>query len=1008
MKQFYLSLIFCIIIFSISFGQGIIRGKITDENGETVIGASINLKSNNAIRTMTDFDGNYSLKIPVATPQTMVITFIGYKPTEETVNPKDGEIIVKNISLVPVSQALKEVEIVATAVKAKDNFMVNVKKKSPTLIDYISAESIKRIGDVNVSSAVARVVGVSTNGAFITVRGIGDRYVKTAINGSRIPTLDPFTNNIKLDLFPASLVDNIIITKTASPDLPGDWAGAYLSVETKDYPEKLAINVETSFGYNEQTTFKDVVSSQRSSTDWLGYDKSLREYNNADFINMPNLSAIPTQYQQFVALGLGSYYNSLGITNNVTWNDTYTKLGFIKLGLLSGSQINDIVAFHNAQNEYQKEYYNKAYDIIYSAAAKSNQAFPNTWLTNTRKAPLNYSQSFSIGNQTNLFGRPLGYIAGFRYSSAIQYDPNSTANTIKEISPRGVVFYDTLNRKTSKETNGWSALVNLAYKYSHNHSLSLLFMPNIIGVNNVQNGTDFQPQTSDESGLRLKNQKQFYESRKQIVYQLKSEHYIPGPKLKIELNASYTKGTSNAPDFKSLDVDLGTGEIAGLEHDRYFRYLTENLFDSRLSAELPLGNKPDLVRKIKIGGAYQNDYRTNDQYDYQLKADGSTNVETLNPDQFGITSINGIHTIQNFYEELNLPSNHCFGKSYIKSGYMMLDYTIIPALRVSGGLRVEHAYTYTDVKLYDSLGLAPDDPRRVEVASSNATFYPQPGVLNKTSYLPSANLIYKIKNNERAPMNLRLNYSQTVARPSIRELTDTRVYDYELRSDVVGNPNLKMVQITNYDLRFETYFKNGDNVSLSVFYKEFKNHIELFNLGDLLGYQWWNNDYKKSWVKGVEIEGKKTIGKHFELRANVTLDDSRSIVIVRKQGPDGISAIPIDTVSHRMFGQAPFIVNGILAYNSDSLGLTIALSYNIQGSRLVIESGLGDIYEMPRNLLDLKISKTIGKHFSASLKVLDILRSSIRRAYKLDNGFSLDYDKYTYGTTYVFSLSYKF
>ena len=92
-----------------------------------------------------------------------------------------------------------------------------------------------------------------------------------------IPTLDPFTNNIKLDLFPASLVDNIIITKTASPELPGDWAGAYISIETKDYPDKLSVNMESSIGYNNQSSFKNVISSQRSSTDWLGYDNGLRE-----------------------------------------------------------------------------------------------------------------------------------------------------------------------------------------------------------------------------------------------------------------------------------------------------------------------------------------------------------------------------------------------------------------------------------------------------------------------------------------------------------------------------------------------------------------------------------------------------------------------------------------------------------------------------------------------------------------------------------------------------------
>jgi len=115
--------------------------------------------------------------------------------------------------------------------------MESKKKLSSTTLDYISAETLKKTVDANVAAAITRVTGVSsTSSGLITVRGTGDRYLKTTINGSRIPTLDPFTNNIKLDIFPASLVDNIVIAKTASPDLPGDFAGAYISVETKQYP----------------------------------------------------------------------------------------------------------------------------------------------------------------------------------------------------------------------------------------------------------------------------------------------------------------------------------------------------------------------------------------------------------------------------------------------------------------------------------------------------------------------------------------------------------------------------------------------------------------------------------------------------------------------------------------------------------------------------------------------------------------------------------------------------
>ena len=184
--------------------------------------------------------------------------------------------------------------------------MDKMKVNSTTTIDFISAETMKKTGDPNVTAAIARVSGVSTNGGLITVRGIGDRYVRTTLNGSRIPTLDPLTNNIKLDIFPSSLIDNIIITKTASPELPGDWAGAYISVETKDYPGKLTVNVESQFGYNAQTTFQNVITSDKSSTDWMGFDGGLRIRENENIV-APNLS--PSTYQEMVALGLGDYFN---------------------------------------------------------------------------------------------------------------------------------------------------------------------------------------------------------------------------------------------------------------------------------------------------------------------------------------------------------------------------------------------------------------------------------------------------------------------------------------------------------------------------------------------------------------------------------------------------------------------------------------------------------------------------------------------------------------------------
>lgn len=997
--------------YALSFGQGTVRGKITDENGETVIGATVVQKTNHSVWSVADLDGNYAIKIPDSLPQTIVISFISYQTIEENVQLRNGQVITKNFVMQPSAHETKEVTVTAKAVRAKEYYTEMIKKNSATTLDYISSETMKKTGDANVVAAVARVTGVSTNGGFITVRGIGDRYVKTAINGSRIPTLDPFTNNIKLDLFPASLVDNVFITKTASPDLPGDWAGAYLSVETKDYPEDLSVNFEVSAGYNNQSTFNEVVSSQHSSTEWLGYDNNFRDHDHNTFVR--NVET-PNTYQQFVALGLGPYFNSLGVTNE-NWNtasETYFRLGLVQLGLLAPALIHDDIAFENARSEYiNGPYASNAFKIINAKVPGSGKSFPNNWNTTTRNAPLDFSQGLSIGNQINLFGRPLGFLIGYRYGNSIKYDPNSEANRIRFDGSTE----SSADAQNAIEVNGWSALANLAYKFNPNNSVSFLFMPNFTGVNKVQNALD----NSDSTRFVI-TKTQFYEQRRQLVYQFKSEHFIPWHKIKAELNASYTKGKSSVPDFKNLqywkDEKQNTYQIGGDIGNgihRYYRYLSDNLFDSRLSLEMPLDNNPGLVRKVKAGGAYQRNDKKSDQYDYALNVGNNADLILQNDDidaffdlsNFEITSgTNGgvpYSTINEFYDEGGTAANHTFGKSEISAGFLMVDYAVTQRLRFSGGLRIETANIFTDVTEFDSLNYKANDPRRAYSSS-----YPivNPGKLNETDFLPSANVILKLRNDELAPVNLRLNYSRTMARPSIRELSDVALLDYEYREFVFGNSDLKSVHINNYDLRLESYFKSGDNISVSLFFKDFKNHIELVKS---VGLTWQNVD--KSQVAGIELEGKKLFLNHFEAGANVALIWSETnYVRSRTDLSGGIKEyIPIDTLKRTMFGQAPYVVNALLTYRADSIGLALTVSYNVQGKRLVITSAnpeIPDVYEMPRNMLDAKLSKKVGRHFNVSFTVRDILNSPVKRVYKDSETI---YDQYHYGTNYVLGISYK-
>lgn len=1008
-------LLFSLLIFfivSAGFGQYIIRGKITDNTGEALIGATVVLKSNKASGAAADLEGNYTLKVADTSAQVLVVSYVGYKSQEETVpSQKKGAVYIKDFLLVS-SSTLDEVVVTSKVVKANSYYMDKLKMNSSVTMDYISQETMKKTGDVNVVNAVARVPGVtsSASSGTITVRGIGDRYIRTTMNGSRIPSLDPYSNSIRLDLFPSTLIDNIVLAKTASPELPGDWAGAYISIDTKDYPDKFSVNAETNLGYNPQSTFKSVLSSQHSSTEWLGYDNSLRPHSNNP--NGPSAIAnlTPSTYQQFVALGLGDYYQSLGV-NSSNWlstsqaNQTYYNLGLVQLGLLNSSQLGDANAVAQATANYNNgPYKSQAIANINAASVKLGQSFKDNWEPIKRTRGPNFSQNFSIGNQVNLFGRPLGFIAGFRYSSITQYDPNASANRIRSDGGYEAV----IKQQSTVETNAWSALANVAYKYRENHSISLLFMPNFNGTNQVRNSVDYSdPQTYNHEKT------QFYEQRRQLIYQLKSEHYIPTAKLKIEGHASYTDGKSSSPDFKLVQYTQipGTeqyqlGQSVGLGEHRYFRYLTDNVFDSRLNLELPIGDAAKAgPRKLKFGGAYQFNGRKTDFYDYQV----NDNIQKMNGD-----NLDNYFALSNFaltndklplsYVEGGSPANHIFGKSTITAAYLMTDYSIYKRLKLSGGVRMEWANIYTDAHKFDSLHYAANDPRR-NYSSSLPLL--NPGGLNTMNVLPSGSLIYKLINNEEAPLNLRLNYSQTLARPSMRELSDIGLYDYFYRSYIFGNSDLKPVSVRNYDLRLEWYFKNRDNVSVSVFYKSFRNNIVLINTGNIT---WINVD--TSHVQGIELDGKKSINKYFDVMANLTLVQSNASYVlpyIEFAGGEKVYK-PIRHVSQPMFGQSPYIVNVILSYTApEKLGLNATLSFNRQGKRLVLiqaSSSIPDVYEMPRNMLDFKVTKKLGKRFSAGLTVYNIFNASYVRSY-VGAGTNVAYDKFTYGTSFVGSLIYK-
>ena len=998
----------CVIIFIVIsnfasiIGQSVMRGKITDSNGEELVGATVTIKGT-TIGVITDFDGSYSLEIPGSSPLTIVVSYIGYHPVEIEITSTD-KVIIQNFTLLDKSHNLEEVVITARGNRGSEGYLEKVKMKSATSIDYISIDKIKKTGDSQIDDALKRVTGVSTVGGYITVRGLTDRYIKTTINGSRIPTLDDFTNNIKLDIFPTSLINNVIIYKTCSPDVPSDWAGSYVSVETKQFPNKLFLTIKSSFGYNNQSTFESVISSKQSPTDWLGYDDGFRDIQHPDFLVNGSFTS-PSSRDIFIVAGLENYMTKQGFPEQFETGSIYFRMALVELGFLAPGYINTPTSSDEYANAlYQlNQYYQQAFYNVNKEYLEFNKSFPNNWIIIKRKAPLDYSQDFTVGNQINLFGKPLGFLAGFRYSSSIAFDP-STKKQMRLFLEDGDQYTldtseigDNFDRQICIETHKWSALFNTSYKFSKHHSISLTFMPNLMGKNEAiaDSGVDRSILTGDGDLEYLIRNSQYYEERKQIVYQAQSTHYFPRIKLKAQIDASYTDGEGSTPDVRSFDYGkistdhynyYPSGTVSsGATYERIYLKFMDDILDSRISMEIPILNKPGLVRKLKFGAAYLENTKEWIRHNYFLKVPSVAISENAFEDFFGPDSydtiVNGLPQL--YYTSQANKRNSVVGFDKTKAAYLMLDMDILRWFRFAGGVRAEQNIKYTDQSTtYDDT----NPGYTSEFAGYNENI----------DYMPSANLIFKVLDNSETNFNVRLNYSKSLARPSIREMAPTMSIDFTIGNFwIMGNPYLKNVYTDNYDIRFESYFKNGDNITTSLFYKTFENHIQFVQVGY---YTWENTPDSK--VSGIEIEGKKQLVKGLEFMGNITLIKSRTTIERKKDG------YVKDAIDIPMFGQAPYIINGILSYTEEKIGLSTSLSYNVQGQKLwLVNYDVPNLYELPEHMLDAKIIKDLGKYFSVELKIRNILNAPKVIAYEYE-GYSIKWKEYRFGTSYIIGISY--
>ena len=290
---------------STTFSQsvGTLKGIILDsESGDKLISATVFIK-NTKLGAHSKHDGSFIIKnIPVGSYD-VEISYIGYKKYElKQIQIKANQTESIEIKMQSNSVSSGEVYVTAKATKESNETLLKDRKKANAFTEAIGSQDMSKLGNSDAADAMKKVTGASiVGGKHLYIRGLGDRYAKTELNGASLPSADPDKRSVHLDMFSAGVIENITLVKTATPDRPGDFTGGAVDIITKSYPDKFFTNLSISSGYNSQVTGSNVLLSSKGDLDWLATDDGSRSIPNAVQNAIKSEKGIPNGKTLFLA-----------------------------------------------------------------------------------------------------------------------------------------------------------------------------------------------------------------------------------------------------------------------------------------------------------------------------------------------------------------------------------------------------------------------------------------------------------------------------------------------------------------------------------------------------------------------------------------------------------------------------------------------------------------------------------------------------------------------------------
>jgi TonB-dependent receptor len=864
--------------------------------------------------------------------------------------------------------------------------VLDIRFASPALMGGVSSELMSQAGASDAASALRLVAGATVkDGKSAVIRGLPDRYISSQLNGVRLPSADEDKRAVELDQFPAAVIDSIQVAKTFTPDQQGDASGGAVDVQLKGIPDEAGIEIKAQTSQNSQVDGSDFLTYEGGGLSTLGKNtgRGIQEWHlgeSWDGAVGVSLGEVPTDSKWSIAGG-GS-----------------TDLG-------SGVKVG---GFASLFYEKDSSYYDNGKDDSYwvdvpgeGMVPETNQGTPSDGDFKTALFDVTQgSQSVQLGGLTTLGLETEDHEVGLTYLYSRTAEDTATLaedTRGKEYFFPGYDPDDPLSEGNEKDNRNSAPYLRLeTLEYTERSTASLqLDGQHVLPVGSFSVGDAFKFLRPEMDWVISRSSADLDQpDKRQFASLWLGPSYNPGIPPYID---PFTSPAEYFPYLPGANFNLGNLQ-------RIWKTIEEESDQYAVNLKFPFEQWNGGEGYLKTGVFEDRVSRDFNQDTYSNFGDGGASFEGGWDEYWSEFFPEEDHPITESLTDVDYK-----GEQKIAAWYTMMDLPISREISLVGGARFES----TDIGIVndpeeDALWFPPGATAPVTLNPGDADV-----AFGQNDTLPALALIATPFDK----VTLRGSYSQTIARQTFKELTPIIQQEFLGGPIFIGNPELGMSALENYDLRVDYAPAQGSLLSASWFQKDLDDPIEYVQR--VVGFTYTTAvNYPKGELSGYELELRQDLGtywgavKGLAIGANATFIDSEVSLPDDEIAGFELPNIQAPMTSRDMTNAPEFLYNLFLTYDLDVTGTQFGIFYTVQGDTLIVGAGQANgnfvpsVYAKEYDSLNVSVSQRLGKYFKLQLQAKNLTNPLIQTVYRSEYiGADVDKSSFTRGIEYSISLA---